>query len=102
VGGADDDRRTAPGREGRGFRLASPRTALVLGALFAVLAAALVPLSLAARQSPLVNGGEALGSIPFAAVGVVIARREPRNPTGWLFFGIAACLLLSVDAGSTR
>ena len=73
--------------------------ALVLGVLFAVLAAALVPLSLAARQSPLVNGGEALGSIPFAAVGVVIARRQPRNPIGWLFFGIAACLLLSVDSG---
>ena len=89
------DRRPVPG----GFRLASPRTALVLGVLFAVLAAALVPLSLAARQSPLVNGGEALGSIPFAAVGVVIARRQPRNPIGWLFFGIAACLLLSVDSG---
>jgi hypothetical protein len=96
---ADDDRRTVPGGAGHGFRLASPRTALVLGALFAVLAVALVPLSLAAHQSPRVNGGEALGSIPFAVVGVVIARRQPRNPIGWLFFGIAACLLLSVDSG---
>ena len=88
-----------PGGNGRRFRLASPRTALVLGALFAVLAVALVPLSLAARQNPLVNGGEALGTIPFAAVGVFIARRQPRNPIGWLFFGIAACLLLSIDSG---
>ena len=71
----------------------------MLGALFAVLAVALVPLSLAARQNPLVNGGEALGTIPFAAVGVFIARRQPRNPIGWLFFGIAACLLLSIDSG---
>ena len=71
----------------------------MLGALFAVLAVALVPLSLTARQDPLVNGGEALGTIPFAVVGVFIARRQPRNPIGWLFFGIAACLLLSIDSG---
>jgi hypothetical protein len=96
---ADGDRRPVPGGDGRRFRLASPRTALVLGALFAVLAVALVPLSLTARQNPLVNGGEALGTIPFAAVGVFIARRQPRNPIGWLFFGIAACLLLSIDSG---
>jgi hypothetical protein len=84
---------------GRRFRLASPRTALVLGALFAVLAVALVPLSLIARQDPLVNGSEAIGTIPFAVVGVVIARRQPGNPIGWLFLGIAGCLLLSVDSG---
>jgi hypothetical protein len=71
----------------------------VLGALFAVLAVALVPLSLAAHQNPLVNAGEALGTVPFAAVGVFLARRQPRNPIGWLFFGIAACLLLSIDSG---
>lgn len=81
----------------RRFRLAS--SGVALGAVFVLLALALVPLSLAARQSPLVNGGESLGTIPFAAVGLVIARRQPRNPIGWLLLGIATCLLLSVDSG---
>jgi hypothetical protein len=85
--------------DGRRFGLASPRMALALGAVFAVLAVALVPLSLIAGQDPLVNGSEAIGTIPFAVVGVVIARRQPRNPIGWLFLGIAGCLLLSVDSG---
>ncbi len=26
-----------------------------------------------------------------AGVGVVVARRQPRNPIGWLFLVIAAC-----------
>ena len=84
---------------GRRFRAASPTAALALGAVLALLAAALIPLSLLARQSPLVNGGEALGAVLFAPVGVFLARRQPRNPIGWLFGGIAFCLLLSVDSG---
>ena len=84
---------------GHRFRLASPTTALVLGAVFALVALALVPLSLLARQSPQVNGGEALGAVPFGVVGFVLARRLPRNPIGWIFLAIATCLLLSIDSG---
>jgi hypothetical protein len=85
---------------GRRFRLASPRAAaLALGVVFAVVALALVPLSLLARQSPQVNGGEALGAVPFGVVGFVLARRVPRNPIGWLFLAIGICLLLSIDSG---
>jgi hypothetical protein len=84
---------------GRCFRLASPTTALVLGAVFALVALALVPLSVLARQSPQVNGGEALGAVPFGVVGFVLARRVPRNPIGWIFLAIAICLLLSIDSG---
>ena len=85
---------------GRCFRLASPRAAaLALGAVFAVVALALVPLSLLASQSPQVNGGEALGAVPFGVVGFVLARRVPRNPIGWLFLAIGICLLLSIDSG---
>jgi hypothetical protein len=84
---------------GRRFRLASPRTALALGTLFAVVALALVPLSLLAKQSPQVNGGEALGAVPFGVVGFVLAWRVPRNPIGWLFLAIGICLLLSIDSG---
>jgi hypothetical protein len=84
---------------GHRFRLASPTTALVLGAVFALVTLALVPLSLLARQSPQVNGGEALGAVPFGVVGFVLARRLPRNPIGWIFLAIATCLLLSIDGG---
>lgn len=84
---------------GRRFRLASPRTALALGILFAVVVLALVPLSLLAKQSPQVNGGEALGAVPFGVVGFVLAWRVPRNPIGWLFMAIGICLLLSIDSG---
>jgi hypothetical protein len=37
--------------------------------------------------------------VPSAAVGVVVARRQPGNPLGWLFVAIAACLILSTDGG---
>jgi hypothetical protein len=73
--------------------------ALVLAAVFVLLVAALVPLSLLARQTPVVNGGETAGAIPFGVVGLLIARRQPRNPVGWLLVGIATCLLLSIDCG---
>ena len=72
---------------------------MALVILFAVVALALVPLSLLARQSLQVNGGEALGAVPFGVVGFVLARRVPRNPIGWLFLAIGICLLLSIDSG---
>jgi hypothetical protein len=75
------------------------RAALVLAAVFVLLVAAVVPLSLLARQTPAVNGGETAGAIPFGLVGLLIARRQPRNPVGWLLAGIATCLLLSIDCG---
>jgi len=37
--------------------------------------------------------------IPCAAVGVVVARRQPRNPLGWLFLVAAICLFVSNDGG---
>ena len=90
-----DDRITPSSR----VRLAAPGAALACGIVLAVLAAAVIPLSLAARQSPAVNGAEAFGAVLFAAVGVLLARRVPGNPIGWLFIAIACCLLLSVDSG---
>ena len=84
---------------GRRFRAAPKTAALVLGVVLVLLTAALIPLSVPARQSPLVNGGEAFGAVLFAPVGVLLARRQPGNPIGWLLGGIALCLLLSVDSG---
>jgi hypothetical protein len=35
--------------------------------------------------------------VPCAGVGVLVARRQPRNPIGWLFLATAVCLFLSTD-----
>jgi hypothetical protein len=37
--------------------------------------------------------------IPCAGVGVVVARRQPGNPLGWLFLAIALCLFVANDGG---
>jgi len=45
------------------------------------------------------HGGDRGGLVfvlAFTAVGVVVARREPRNPIGWLLLAV----VLSVDAGT--
>jgi hypothetical protein len=39
-------------------------------------------------------------AVPTAAVGVLVARHQPRNPVGWLLLGIAAAVLLSTSAGA--
>ena len=89
-------KRRAPGH-GRSFGLSSATTALWLGgvALLLLLAAipleALWPATLAAG-----NGTGAVGDatgvalvLAFAGVGVVVARRQPRNPIGWLLLAAA-------------
>ena len=37
--------------------------------------------------------------VPFGLVGFVIARRQPRNPIGWLMLAVASLYTLSTDAG---
>ena len=86
------------------LRLGSPRVwRVVLGVLAVLCFAAMIPLALLARQA----GSVALGNlviaaaigIPCAAVGWLVARRQPGNPLGWLFLVIAICLFLSTDGG---
>jgi len=88
-----------PGFRAAAFRPGSAATwAAALGVLAAVALLATLPLSLLSRQ--LGDGIVAVViGIPCAAVGVVVARRQPRNPLGWLFLAIALCLLVSNDAG---
>ena len=76
-----------------------PPAAAVLGATMVLLVAALVALSFFIRRpgyllQPLMI------AIPSAAVGVLVARRQPRNPIGWLLLGIAVAVLLSTGAGA--
>src|ERR1035438_7403870 len=59
---------------------------------------AMLPLSLLSGQlgSGIVT---VVIGIPCAGVGVVVARRQPRNPLGWLFLMTAIGLFVSNDAG---
>lgn len=48
------------------------------------------------------NGNSLLGvvlGLPAAAVGVLVARRQPRNPLDWSLLASAASLVLSTDGG---
>ncbi len=77
-----------------------PVTAWVLAGLTLLLAAALIPLSLLARQNPLATGGPQIAvDVSFAAVGLVVARHRPGNPIGWLMLCLAAGLLFNADSG---
>jgi hypothetical protein len=58
-----------------------------------------VPLSVLAHQNPLASAGTGLAlGVPFAAVGVVVLRRQG-NLIGWLSLAFAIVFLLSTDAG---
>jgi hypothetical protein len=78
------------------FRWASPRAATVVGVLTLLLLVIGVPLSELAEQG-LVN--QDILMLPFAVVGFIVARKQPRNPIGWLMLALAPLFELSADAG---
>ena len=85
----------------RKTRSAGAGAALAAGLLTVLLAAAMVPLSVAAHQNPVTTVTETLAvTLPFAAVGLIVAMRQPGNPIGWLMLCFALGFLLSIDAGS--
>jgi hypothetical protein len=81
---------------GRRWRWASPRTAAIVCAVALVLTFATIPTSiLVARATSSGPGGVAfflVFALAFASVGVVVARREPRNPIGWLLLGASLAM----------
>jgi hypothetical protein len=79
-------------------RWASPRTAEALFVVALLLLIAAIPLSAAAHQ---LEAGfrQVLLMLPFALVGVVVARRRPSNPIGWLMLLIAPVSTLGADGG---
>jgi hypothetical protein len=85
---------------GRRFRLASPATANAVGALVLVLLGVTVTLAVLIRQLTILNVATGL-TIPliYAAVGVVVARHQPRNPVGWILACFVVLLLIPLDAG---
>ena len=82
------------------LRYRRPATAWALAGLVLALSLVLIPLALIAGQNPLVNAGPEIAiAVPFAAVGLVVARHRQANPIGWLMLGLALGLLLYADCG---
>jgi hypothetical protein len=81
-------------------RLLSPAFwAAALGLLTAGLLAVLVVLTVAAADPRLsADGADAALVLSFAAVGLVVARRRPANPIGWILLGCALSTVLLTDA----
>ncbi|HEX2823203.1 MAG TPA: hypothetical protein VHO07_24020 [Streptosporangiaceae bacterium] len=82
------------------FRLASPGTAAVLGAVVLGLVATSVPLASLVHQLTIpVEASAVIPVLVSAAVGVIVARHQPRNPLGWLLIFFTLLVMLSIDAG---
>jgi hypothetical protein len=80
-------------------RLATPRTAVLLGVLVLALAVLVVPLAFLAGPTGDSNGGGEYLGPAFGLVGFLVAWRRPGNPLGWLLLGAVGFLTLSSDAG---
>jgi hypothetical protein len=95
---------TRPGRPDgveRRFRLASPVTATVLAGLTLVLLATAITLNGLTDQLSVLSAGPIVPIVViYAGVGVIVARRQPRNPIGWLLIIFILVFLLSTVVGS--
>ncbi len=82
----------------RRLRWASPTTATVVGVVALLAPFATIPLAIlidrTTSSGPSAVGLFLLFGLAFAAVGVVVARREPRNPIGWLLLGASLAMTL--------
>src|SRR3984893_14183579 len=89
--------RAAPRR----FQLVSPATATVLGVMVLVLAVATAALKdLVDPRLSIHHFGSGIAIVLiFTGVGVVVARRQPRNPIGWI---LAIFTMLSTVGGGAR
>ena len=85
----------------RRFRLASPVTATVLAGLTLVALAAAITLNGLTDQLSVLSAGPIVPIVViYAGVGVIVARRQPRNPIGWLLIIFILVFLLSTVVGS--
>jgi hypothetical protein len=81
------------------LRLATPATAT---ALFAVILGLLVPViplyRLTRHESAAADLSSLFVALPFALVGVVVSRRQPRNGLGWILLATALFYIVQNDA----
>jgi len=81
------------------LRLGSPRFwSMALGALAVLSFAAAIPLSVLSDQADNLVIAAVIG-LPSAGIGVLITRRQPGNPLGWLFLVSAVCQFIGTDGG---
>ncbi|HWF40953.1 MAG TPA: hypothetical protein VN683_02605, partial [Acidothermaceae bacterium] len=78
------------------FRWTTPGSAVVVAVVTIVLLIVGVPLSRLAKQGPV---NQDILMLPFAIVGFIVARKQPRNPIGWIMLALAPIFELSADAG---
>jgi hypothetical protein len=84
----------------RRFRVSWPAAAAVLGVLVLVLAAVSVPLAGISHQLTILGAGPHVPiALIYAAAGVVVARRQPRNPVGWLLIFFILLVMIATCAG---
>jgi hypothetical protein len=81
------------------LRPAPQRLALLLGAVALASLVAAVPLAAFAHQLNFGGLSFFIPVAPFAAVGVVVARRVPGNSIGWIMIALALSLMISTDIG---
>jgi hypothetical protein len=81
-------------------RLATPGTALTLGIATILLVVAAVAFTVADHHFGAGDGGSVVLVPGFGIVGLIVARRRPRNPMGWVLLGCALFLALD-DAASS-
>ena len=80
-------------------RLGSPRIwRIALGLLALLSFAAAIPLSVLSDQADNLVIAGVIG-LPSAGIGVLITRRQPGNPLGWLFLVSAVCQFVGTDGG---
>src|SRR5580700_8199113 len=90
---------TFPERSERRVRSVSLRTwRMVLGTLAVLSLAAAIPLSVLSDQVANLVIAAVIG-LPSAAIGVLVTRRQPGNPLGWLFLVSAVCQFIGTDGG---
>jgi hypothetical protein len=82
------------------LRVASPVTAVLLGTLGLALLAAWVPLTYLTGDAQVSRDGAAVVlAVGTGLLGLLVARRQPGNPEGWLLLGLAASFIAVVDSG---
>ena len=82
------------------LRVASSVTAVLLGTLGLALLAAWVPLTYLTGDVQVSRDGAALVlAVGTGLLGLLVARRQPGNPEGWLLLGLAASFIAVVDSG---
>jgi hypothetical protein len=82
------------------FRLAVPAAAVTVGIFGLVLLAAWALLSYVTGDIQASRDGVgAAFALVCGLLGVLVARRQPRNPEGWLLLGMAVGVMVTLDSG---